>query len=417
MMRTLSLLPRRPQALPALWLACAAVTAGAQTAAPSAPGTQRPTLATPATAAPQPPAPGAGGNMSSAAEAWQFGAVLDVAASSRELALGSRKRGLGLGHSDVTAYGPLGRHLQAQVTAAAHQDAEETEVDLEEAFLETRTLPAGFVARAGRFSSQIGYLNEQHPHADDFVQRPLLYRAFLGNHWFDDGLRLNWTAPTDLYLRLGAEVFRGHQLVKDAATARNPGAIALSGRVGGDLGLNHSWQAGLALLHNRRAAASHAEAEGEEHHDDHDAHHDHHAHGATFSGRRLWLADLAWKWAPQGNNRNQQVRVAWEYARVGGAPGQRHHASYLSVAWRFAPQWEVGARADALRVREMHEDGVERGRLREAALMLAYKPTHAQTLRVQLTGQRARGSFDDPARHAVQLQYILNFGAHAAHTF
>lgn len=411
MKRTLPLFLRRPQALPALWLAGAALTAGAQTPAP--------------TAAPQPSGTGASGITASAADAWQFGAVLDVAASSRELALGSRKRGLGLGHSDVTAYGPVGRHLQAQITAAAHQDAEETEVELEEAFLQTRTLPAGFVARAGRFSSQIGYLNEQHPHADDFVQRPLLYRAFLGNHWYDDGVRLNWTAPTDLYLRLGAEVFRGHQLVRDAVKARSPGAIALSGRVGGDLGLNQSWQAGLALLHNRRVAGSHHEAEGEEHHDDHDDHdhdaheaHDaHHAHGATYSGRRLWLADLAWKWAPQGNNRSQQVRLAWEYAQVSGALGQRHHASYLSVAWRFAPQWEVGARADTLRVRERHEDGVERGRLREAALMLAYKPTHAQTLRVQLTGQRARGSFDDPARHAVQLQYILNFGAHAAHTF
>jgi hypothetical protein len=77
----------------------------------------------------------------------------------------------------------------------------------------------------GRFASQIGYLNEQHPHADDFVERPLLYRAFFGGHWFDDGLRLNWTAPTPFFLGLGVEVFRGKQLVREAAKpARSPGA-------------------------------------------------------------------------------------------------------------------------------------------------------------------------------------------------
>jgi hypothetical protein len=93
--------------------------------------------------------------------------------------------------------------------------------------VQTRSLPAGFQARLGRFSSQIGYLNEQHPHADDFVERPLLYRALLGGHWFDDGLRLNWTAPTPFYLMVGAEAFRGRQLVKEAtqATRPQPGAV------------------------------------------------------------------------------------------------------------------------------------------------------------------------------------------------
>jgi hypothetical protein len=48
--------------------------------------------------------------------------------------------------------------------------------------------------------------------------------------------------------------------------------------------------------------------------------------------------------------------------------------------------------------------------------MLAYKPTHAQTLREQFTQQRDRGGFPE-ANRSVQLQYILNFGAHAAHSF
>src|SRR5690606_18484836 len=116
---------------------------------------------------------------------WEVGAVLDITHTSRELALGKREQGLALGHSDVVARGPLGSHFVAQVGLAAHQHDGKVEFDMEEAWIQTRSLPAGFQARAGRFFSQIGYLNEQHPHADDFVERPLLYRAFLGGHWFD----------------------------------------------------------------------------------------------------------------------------------------------------------------------------------------------------------------------------------------
>jgi len=346
---------------------------------------------------------------------WQAGAVLDLSAASRGLALGERDQGLGLGHSDVNVKGPLGRHLEAQATAVTHTADGKLEFELEEAWVQSRTLPAGLQLRAGRFASQLGYLNEQHPHTDDFVERPLLYRAFLGGHWNDDGVRLNWTPPTDLYLRFGLEAFRGRTLVEEAAAAKRPGAIVLSARTGGDIGLSQSWQAGLSLLHNRREA----EVESEEEHE-HEGEHAH-AHGAAFSGRRMWLADIEWKWAPEGNNRQQQVRVSYEHALVlrpnrFALGSDRHHASYLGVVWRFAPAWETGVRFDVLRVRQPHEDHFEDGRLRETALMLAYKPTHMQTLRLQFTQQKDRGGFPS-ATHAVQLQYILNFGSHAAHSF
>lgn len=339
--------------------------------------------------------------------------MLDASASSSELALGQRDKGLGLGHSDINLSGPIGQALQGHVTGVAHTLERKLELELEEAWVQTRSLPAGLQLRAGRFSSQLGYLNEQHPHTDDFVQRPLLHRAFLGGHWVDDGVRINWTAPTDLYLRLGLEAFRGRGLVEEGRTTRQPGALVLSSRVGGDWGSSQSWQAGLSVMHNRREALVEvSEAEG---------HADAHAHAASFSGRRMWLGDVTWKWAPQGNNSQQQVRVSFEHAVISGlgplsTSDDRHHASYLSAVWRFAPFWEAGVRTDLLRVRQLHEGQFEDGRLREAALMLAYKPSHAQTLRVQLTRQLDRGGFA-AAAHAVQVQYILNLGAHAAHAF
>lgn len=371
-----------------------------------------------ATAAAQTEAPAS----APAPRTWEIGAVLDVAHTSRMLALGQRDQGLALGHSDVSARGPLGAWFNAQLGASAHQHDGKLEAHIEEAWLQTRSLPAGLQLRAGRFASQIGYLNEQHPHADDFVERPLLYRAFLGGHWFDDGLRVNWTAPTPLYLRFGAEVFRGRQLVEEAAAARRPGALTLSAKLGGDIGANHSWQLGAAYLHNRReAAVEDEEAEGGEGSHDH-AHGHNHAHGASFSGRKNWYFDAAWKWAPDGNNRQQQLKVVGELAQITDLnrfadSDDRHRAASVSVVWRFRQDFEVGARTDWLRVRMPHGDHFHSGRLAEDALMVAWKPSHMQALRLQFTAQRDAKDFDDVAKRAVQLQYVLAFGAHGAHSF
>ena len=56
--------------------------------------------------------------------------------------------------------------------------------------------------------------------------------------------------------------------------------------------------------------------------------------------------------------------------------------------------------------------------------MIAYKPTHMQTLRLQLTQQRASGANDEgeavfanPIRRSIQLQYVIAFGAHGAHSY
>lgn len=355
----------------------------------------------------------------STASGWQFGAVLDTAHLSDTVPLGLRDKGLGLGHSDLLARGTLGRHLSAEAIAVLSTHGGHLEKGIEKFFVQTRTLPAGLQARLGRFASQVGYLNEQHPHADDFVERPALYRAFLGHHYFDDGLRLNWTAPTPFLLQVGAEAFSGRKLTEDSPRRHHPGVSTLTAKVGADIGVHQAWQAGLSLLTNRRASA----AVDDDHDHDHDPAHVHgEAHGAAFAGRRLTMVDLAWKWAPNGNAREQQVRVVFEHARLSGlqdaALAQRQHAgTSLAVVWRFRPDWEAGLRADRLRAGYAHEDHVDRARLNEQAAMLVYKPSHKQALRLQWTTHRNAEGFDLAARRVVALQYVVSFGAHGAHPF
>lgn len=350
------------------------------------------------------------------AAAWQFGAVLDAAQVSRPIAMGLREGGLALGHSDLLARGPIGRHFSAEgiVSVASHEGG--LEYGVEKLFLQTRTLPAGLQGRVGRFASQVGYLNEQHPHADDFVERPALYRAFLGHHYFDDGLRINWTAPTALYLQLGAEAFRGRQLSPEGTPRGANGVTTLTGKIGSDIGRNHAWQAGASWLINRRATAT--EHAG---HDERGLMQEH-SHGAAFTARNLAMFDLAWKWSPKGNARDQQVRVVLEHARLSGLQdaalaGRRHEASSLSLVWRFRPDVEAGLRVDRLRAGHVQDDHFDPSRLNEQAMMVAYKPSHKQTLRLQWTTQRDTQGFERVPRQSLSLQYVVAFGAHGAHSF
>ena len=95
----------------------------------------------------------------------------------------------------------------------------------------------------------------------------------------------------------------------------------------------------------------------------------------------------------------------------------RHEANGLAAVWRFHPSWEAGARTDWLRVRVPHGDHFHSGLLRESALMVAWKPTHMQSLRLQYTAQRDAVEFENPSKKTVQLQYVIAFGAHGAHAF
>jgi hypothetical protein len=356
-------------------------------------------------------------------KAWEFGGVLDITHTTRPLALGMRDQGLQLGHSDLTASGPLGRHLRGHVGAVFETHDGKLEKGFEEVFIETTSLPYGLQARAGRFASQIGYLNQQHMHADDFTERPLLYRAFFGGHWNDDGVRLNVTLPTSFYWMVGAEAMRGKKLVEETFDrVKNPGVATLVTKIGDDINRSHSWQLGFSYIKSRREAMVEEEHDHEE--EGHEDGHDHagHAHGAQFSGRNTYMIDATWKWAPGGNNRDQQVRVSFEAAQIRGlnrfaSASDKQEANALSVVYRFSPSWEVGARSDWLRVRTPHGEHFHSGLLREQSLMLAWKPTHMQSLRLQYSRQRDAVAFESPSKRTIQLQYVLAFGAHGAHSF
>src|SRR5881398_1809701 len=79
----------------------------------------------------------------------------------------------------------------------------ETEVEVEEAFMQTTNLPFGLQLKGGQFFAAFGRINPTHPHTWDFADDPLVAGRLLG----PDGLRgvgaqISWTLPTPWYSQL-----------------------------------------------------------------------------------------------------------------------------------------------------------------------------------------------------------------------
>jgi hypothetical protein len=306
-------------------------------------------------------------------------------------------------------------------------------VSVEEAFFQTIGLGNGLTIKGGRFFSAIGYQNEIHGHAWDFVDAPLVYRAFLnGDNYGDDGVQLKWLAPTDTLIELGGEIGRG----KDRpGTNRGKNGIAsgtLFAHLGGDIGVSHSYRIGLSALRTapRNALINDVDPRGD---------------GVTnsFSGNtRIAGADFVYKYAPNGNTYDTNFKLQGEFftrkedgtltfdtTGFGGLPAQgiadRYATSqsgwYLQGVYQFMPQWRVGLRFDRLDRGSVDVGAANVDNIRtfdynpsRASLMVDYNPSEFTRIRLQFAQDKSR---QDATDNQLFVQYIYSLGAHGAHKF
>ncbi len=319
---------------------------------------------------------------------------------------GPGDRGYSLGESELSLSANVDNFFYGALTASI---APEGGIDVEEAYLQTLALPYGLGVKAGRFFSAIGYLNEQHSHAWDFVDAPLAYRAMLGTQYGDDGIQLTWTAPTDLYIVFGGELFRGDAFPAGGNSGNGPGTRTAFVHVGGDVGTSNSWRAGLSHL---RADASDRETE-----DGTD----------TFSGNSdLSVADFVWKWAPQGNPYRTNFKLQGEYlwrsedGAFNGAPYDANQRGwYAQGVYQFMPRWRLGLRYDELRAGDPGAAfaGTVLDPLghtpRRTSLMVDFSNSEFSRIRLQYNRDDSQPESDNEW----YLQYIMSLGSHGAHKF
>ena len=309
-------------------------------------------------------------------------------------------------------------------------------VDMENAYIESLGLGRGFNFKVGRFFSSLGYLNEQHAHAWDFVDAPLAYKAFLGNQFGQDGVQLRWLAPTETFLEIGAEAGRGQSFPSTDRNKNGTTTGVLFAHLGGDVGPSNAWRAGLSYLGTSPKDRTYQDTD---------------SLGAavddTFSGKsRLWILDGVWKWAPNGNPSVTNFTLQGEYFRrtesgtlasnsAAGACGgdcsgsyeSKQSGWYLQGVYQFMPRWRAGLRHDRLDYGTVDIGLAKNGILSGSdfpimashnptrnSVMFDYSPSEFSRFRLQLArDQSGLGETDNQ----VFLQYIQSLGTHGAHKF
>lgn len=367
-----------------------------------------------------------------------------------------RRNGFTLQGAEISVSGAVDPYFTAEAYILAGED----EVELEEAYLTSLSLPHGLQLKAGKYLTEFGRINPTHPHQWYWLDQPIIAGRLLGADGLrSTGARIAWLVPLPWYA----------QLIVGAQNASDESAISF-------LGEGH--------------AHGHAEASAG-HEEDHASHDDGHemawAGGQTIGGRPridrmqedledllynvrleqafdltpsatllfglssiigpnaasedgttyLFGADLTLKWR-SANARQGAPFVVWqtEWMSREFKTGEltiphddhEHHLPdktlrdwgvYSQIVWGFAPRWETGLRIEYATGNESEwldreEDPMRADRVRVSP-MLAYRPSEYSRIRVQYNFDDA--DFLDDNAHSLWVGLEVGFGAHPAHSF
>lgn len=358
------------------------------------------------------------------------------------------EEGFQLREAEVTFEGPIDPYFDMFVTAAIT----ESEIELEEAFIETRALPAGFKLKGGKFLSDVGYINRQHPHDWDFVDQPWMREFIFSDEGLNEtGIQATWVAPTRNYTLFGVEILEGETPgVANHIGDEEPGLHGVTGprlitgfaNYAPNLGYDHALQLGLS------GGFTDAYQEREEHS------HDGEIEIETLSGDS-WFAgvDAVYKYNGQGSMGEGDFKLQGEYfvrardltfrefERHGdhydleekSSIHPRQDGAYVQALYGFAPRWDAGLRVDGLGMtnKAFDGDGPEDAStsLRYTG-QVSYSPTEFSRLRVQVAQLDLHSVHDEGDGHGhdhghggatdswqLMLQFNMSLGAHGAHAF
>ncbi len=339
--------------------------------------------------------------------------------------IGPGKRGFSIAETELGLSANVDDKIYGKLTFALAPD---NSVEVEEAYGVLTALPGGVLPKFGRFLSSVGYLNDQHQHAWDFYDAPLVYQAFFGGQFRSDGLQFKWVAPTDIYLQLGAEVGDGSSFPGTDRNRNGIGSGAVYAHAGGDIDASNSWRAGLSWLELRPQDRTYRQVD---------------TNGnlaeLQFSGRsQLAIADFVWKYAPSGNSRETNFKLQGEYfwrkesgdltfdsdGMLGltntAKNSSRQSGFYVQGVYQFMPEWRTGVRYDYLDPGRVDYGGTgvylstSSFTPQRYAMMFDYTPSEFSRFRIQFQQSKLQPDFTD---NVLFVQYILTLGAHGAHSY
>jgi hypothetical protein len=304
----------------------------------------------------------------------------------------------------------------------------ETEVEVEEAFLQTTSLPFNLQLKAGQFFSAFGRINAVHPHAWEFADAPIVNGRLLG----PDGLRgvgaqISWIVPVPWYSQLIFAVQNGRG--GTGYSFRNPGDDGIFfGRMTTDRevrGLQDfvwipRWENSVDLSPTQVVLAGVSGAFGSN------------ETGAN-SRTQIYGGDFLYKWK-SANAEGGFPFVKWQtevmYRRFEAGRGMNKSfpiaetfndwGMYSQVMWGFKKGWVVGIRGDYLDMEDSRfTDDFERQSRSRVSANLTWYPTEFSKIRLQYNHDFLEENFFLAGRDvdSVFLQFEFILGAHGAHKF
>lgn len=314
----------------------------------------------------------------------------------------------------------------------------ENGVEIEELFFTSTALGNGLRAKGGKFNSNFGYLNEQHHHAWSFNDMPLVYEAFLGMHGINEtGAQLQWTAPTDTYFMVGAEVLQGENeqmfgnqsIHLDDLNAANPhlesadapSLFVAYAKTSFDIG-ETTILGGLSYAKGS-SRIDHTEDETGAH---------------AFSGdSTLYGADLVVKhffdsyssltWQSELLSRKmegtQYAINATTFASTAVDLTKEQSGLYTQLVYAYNKNWKVGARYDTIYQNDIEKSAGTAAfapeNLDKYSAMIEYNTSEFARFRLQYDRNNALFNANDERQQidTIMLQANISIGAHGAHSF
>jgi hypothetical protein len=363
-------------------------------------------------------------------------ALVDVGTSTNpdvpSLELGAHdpnQRGFSMPSSEVVFEGGVDPYFKALATIVFALDEEnETSVELEEMYGLTTSLPWNLQAKVGLYLTEFGRINQQHAHAWDFVDLPLVNAHILGPEGLrNPGARLSWLLPTPFYSELYGSVQNSQGAT--AFSFRNEeeppfGRAAVERPVSdlGDMLYVPRYVAAFDLTDAQTLVVGTSAALG-----------------PNASGENTYTqivgGDLYWKWKPAWQSGGfpfvsfQTEALGRRYEAAAGTTPSEDGAPtiflpaenltdwglYAQALYGFRRGWVAGLRgdwvADACGAAEPSPTCAQRYRI---APNITFYPTEFSKIRFQYNFDHTRDLGNDSS---VWLQLELLLGDHGAHKF
>ena len=301
------------------------------------------------------------------------------------------QRGFNFNYAEVAMSSTVDPYFDAFAIFHLHPD----QLEIEEAFVRTRALPFGLRVKAGKFKSAFGRLNEKHQHSWHFDEQAIIYKALFGPDSISDaGIQLQWVAPTDTYLMVGAEALQGSNERSFGGTENGPernglyvGYLKSSVDIGDDLSI----LGGVSLAHGKHLSKAS------------------NVYGADLTLRDQLGGYSALIWQSEYLERHMD------------ADDSTQAGLYSELIYQYNNNYSGGFRYDAITKNDTDLSGyagVDTNNLDKYTAMLEYHPFPMSRLRLSYSYDKTKviaGERKDVSQ--VMLSLNIAAGAHGAHNY